>query len=74
MWSAYEVTGVIFFIPFCLLFSVSIQLDANAALVSAEYICHKLDLHSQQLTEHSRGTELHIGEKTRVAGRLMVSL
>lgn len=48
-------------------FSVSIQLDANAAL-SAEYICHKLDLHSQQLTEHSRGTELHIGEKTHVAG------
>lgn len=48
------------------LFSVSIQLDANAAL-SAEYVCHKLDLHSQQLTEHSRGTELHGGEKKHMS-------
>lgn len=58
MWSACVVSGVFFFIPSCFLFSFSIQFDANAALW-AEYICHKLDLHSQQLTEHSRGTELH---------------
>lgn len=51
-----------FFIPSCFLFSFSIQFDANAALW-AEYICHKLDLHSQQLTEHSKGTELHGEEK-----------